>query len=550
MKKMLRNKIESALKKIAPAGAGQLNFKNIVVEEPKDPAHGHLATNAAMVLAKPLGLKPRDLACKIIGFMDNSEGFIQSAEAAGPGFINFRLSLEWWTYALNEIRNKGSDYGRLEPGGQKVQVEYVSANPTGPLHVGHGRGAALGDCLARILAFTGRTVVREYYINDAGRQMRVLGQSVLIRLNELKGEETNFPGDHYQGRYIIDLAGELLNHPGELPANFWDLSKEEKIQWLSRWAGRRILDGIKNDLADFRAILDVWFSEQSLYDQNLVDEALASLRRGGHIYDQDGAVWFRSEPLGDDKNRVLIKSNGDKTYLAADVAYHRNKFRHGFDLVVDVWGADHHGYIPRMEAAVEALGYRREQLAVVLVQLVTLLRNGQPVSMSTRSGEFVTLREVLDEVGVDAARFMFLTRSHESALDFDLEVAKAKNRDNPVYYVQYVCARIFSLIQKADLKDGKPDLSLLTEPEEADLIRHLAGFPDTVESAARRLEPHLLTAWLTNAARLFHQYYGRHRLIEEKQPELTRARLALAAAVRLVTASGLNLLGVSAPEKM
>lgn len=547
---MLRNKIESALKKIAPAGAGQLNFKNIVVEEPKDPAHGHLATNAAMVLAKPLGLKPRDLACKIIGFMDNSEGFIQSAEAAGPGFINFRLSLEWWTYALNEIRNKGSDYGRLEPGGQKVQVEYVSANPTGPLHVGHGRGAALGDCLARILAFTGRTVVREYYINDAGRQMRVLGQSVLIRLNELKGEETNFPGDHYQGRYIIDLAGELLNHPGELPANFWDLSKEEKIQWLSRWAGRRILDGIKNDLADFRAILDVWFSEQSLYDQNLVDEALASLRRGGHIYDQDGAVWFRSEPLGDDKNRVLIKSNGDKTYLAADVAYHRNKFRHGFDLVVDVWGADHHGYIPRMEAAVEALGYRREQLAVVLVQLVTLLRNGQPVSMSTRSGEFVTLREVLDEVGVDAARFMFLTRSHESALDFDLEVAKAKNRDNPVYYVQYVCARIFSLIQKADLKDGKPDLSLLTEPEEADLIRHLAGFPDTVESAARRLEPHLLTAWLTNAARLFHQYYGRHRLIEEKQPELTRARLALAAAVRLVTASGLNLLGVSAPEKM
>ncbi|MDR2141988.1 MAG: arginine--tRNA ligase [Deltaproteobacteria bacterium] len=550
MKKMVRQKIEAAVLTLAGSQAGALSLDQIVIEEPKDPAHGHLATNAALTLAKALGQKPRALADQILSSLADPEGYIEKAEVAGPGFLNLRLSNKWWTRALTEIIHAGPTYGQRLPTGRRVQVEYVSANPTGPLHVGHGRGAALGDALARILTYAGETVAREYYINDAGRQMRILGSSILARLLELRGESEPFPQDHYQGQYIIDLAKELLASPSPLPTDFWESSQETRTAWLSQWAGARILAGIKKDLIDFRAVQESWFSERGLYDQGLVEEALKALRAGGHIYDKDGALWFRSEPLGDDKDRVLIKSSGEKTYLAADVAYHQNKLNRGFDLVIDVWGADHHGYIPRIKAAVAALGYQKEQLAVVLVQLVNLLRQGQLVSMSTRAGEFVTLREVLDEVGVDAARFMFLTRSHESALDFDLEVAKAQNRDNPVYYVQYVCARIFSVIQKSGLELAAPDLALLTEPEEIDLIRHLAGFPEVVETAARRLEPHLLTAWLTNAARLFHQYYGRHRLIDETNAPLSKARLALAGAIRQVTAIGLDLLGVSAPERM
>jgi arginyl-tRNA synthetase len=381
--------------------------------------------------------------------------------------------------------------------------------------------------------------------------MRILGESVLARFEELKGGTNEFPSDHYRGQYIADLAQELLNDPRLLPTGFDDMEYPKRVAFLSQLAGERILAGIKKDLLDFRALQEVWFSETSLYEKGLVEKAIAFLKENGHIFERDGAIWFRSTPFGDDKDRVLIKSDGEKTYLAADVAYHQDKLRRGFDLVVDVWGADHHGYIPRVKAVVQALGYDQKALAVVLVQLVNLRRGGQQVSMSTRAGEFVTLRAVLDEVGVDAARFMFLTRGHDSALDFDLEVAKAQNKDNPVYYVQYVCARIFSLRRKSPFDSSKAaDLTLLTAPEEMDLIRHLAGFPEIVETAARRLEPHHLAAWLTGSARLFHQYYGRCRLLDESDEPLSRARLTLAGAVRQVTVIGLDLLGVAAPETM
>ncbi|MDR1608426.1 MAG: arginine--tRNA ligase [Deltaproteobacteria bacterium] len=550
MKLMIRQKIEDAIRSLGGPSAQDWPLASIVVEEPKDPDHGHLATNAALTLAKALGQKPRTLADQIIAALADPEGYIESTQVAGPGFINFRLSGQWWAQALSSIIATGSDFGRIPATGRRVQVEYVSANPTGPLHVGHGRGAALGDSLARILSFAGDEVSREYYVNDAGRQMRILGASVLARLKELKGSPLPFPDDHYRGQYIIDLAKTFLASPQIGPKDFADLPEPSQVAWLSQWAGNQILDDIKKDLLDFRAIQEDWFSERSLYEKGLVDEALGALKKGGHIYEKEQALWFRSEPLGDDKDRVLIKSDGEKTYLAADVAYHHNKLERGYDLMVDVWGADHHGYIPRVKAAVEALGYDRERLAVVLIQLVNLLRHGQVVTMSTRAGEFVTLREVVTEVGVDAARFMFLTRSHESPLDFDLEVAKAQNRDNPVYYVQYVCARIFSLRQKGSPSTGPADLTLLVAPEEVDLVRHLSGFPETVQAAARRLEPHLLTAWLTNTARLFHQYYGRHKIIDEANPALTQARLALAEAIRQVTVIGLTLVGVSAPEQM
>jgi arginyl-tRNA synthetase len=375
--------------------------------------------------------------------------------------------------------------------------------------------------------------------------MRILGLSVLLRLKEILHEPVDFPEDFYRGEYIINLASEYLQEHSLAGG-----PQEQQIEILSRWAGEKILDGIKKDLSDFRVNFDGWFSEKSLYQRGLVEKAFQELEKAGHLYNQDGALWFKSAELGDDKNRVLVKSDGERTYFAADIAYHKDKFDRGFDKLVDIWGADHHGYIPRMKAAVQALGKEPEQLSIVLVQLVNLLRDGQLVNMSTRSGEFVTLREVLDEVGSDAARFIFLTRSHDSTLDFDLELAKAKTRDNPVFYVQYVCARISSLIAKAGATEVQADCTLLTEPEELEIIKHLAGFPDALQSAARRLEPHLVTVYLSALAKLFHQYYGIHRLVIEDNAALTAARLELAAAVRQVTVIGLELLGVTAPEKM
>jgi arginyl-tRNA synthetase len=412
--------------------------------------------------------------------------------------------------------------------------------------VGHGRGAAIGDALARLLERAGYEVSREYYVNDAGRQMLILGRSVLARIRELAGDEAPFPENHYQGEYIRDLARAALAEKPDLPAR----PPEEAAAWLSGFAAGRIRAGMENDLAAFGGEFDHWFSEASLYAEGQVEKALETLGGLGFLYEHEGALFFRSTAFGDGKDRVLIKSDGEKTYFAADLAYHWNKFQRGFDQLIDVWGSDHHGYLARMKAAVEALGHSPEALSVLLVQFVSLARDGRPVAMSTRAGEFVTLREVLDEVGPDAARFIFLTRSPDTTLEFDLNLAKAQTKDNPVYYVQYAGARVESLFRQAGgLPAGRPDFSLLTQPEETALIKHLSAFPELVETAARKREPHQVTAYLTTLARQFHYYYGRHPIVNSG-PGLAPARLALCRAVRLVTRLGLDLLGVSSPDKM
>ncbi len=551
MKKMLEDKIRRALTALAQRQGLELppqQLERFSVEEPREPEHGHLASNAAMVLAKAFGQKPQVLADAIIAELNNDEGYIEKVEKAGPGFINFTLGLKWWAGALKKLLDQGDSYGQGQAKEGRVMVEYVSANPTGPLHVGHGRGAAIGDSLVRLMRRAGYTVTAEYYINDAGRQMLILGSSVYLRIKELAGEpEGPFPQDHYQGEYIIDLARSYWAEKGP---ELLERPRQELIEELSIWAAAEILQSIKDDLAAFRVHHEVWFSEKSLHESSLVEQSLQALRRDGHIYEQQGALWFRSEALGDDKDRVLIKSSGDRTYFAADIAYHRDKFERGFTKVIDIWGADHHGYVPRMKAAVAALGHERDSLGVLLVQLVSLVRDGQPVAMSTRAGEFVTLKEVVDEVGADAARFLFLTRSPDSSLDFDLNLAKAQTKDNPVYYVQYVGARIESILAAAGAYEAAgADLNLLSEPEETALIKHLTSFPELVETAARKMEPHHLTAYLSALARLFHHYYGRHR-IAGPDKALSAARLELCRAVRLVVKLGLDLLGVSSPDKM
>lgn len=536
MKRMVRDKVTAALAALgAPAGA------RFTVEEPREAAHGHLATNAALVCAKALKQNPRQLAEKITAALADGEGWVEKTEIAGPGFINFTLSQKWWAHALASMLAAGADFGRGEPKGRKVMVEFVSANPTGPLHVGHGRGAAIGDSLARVMAFAGYEVTREYYLNDAGRQMRVLGESVLARLRELRGSQEPFPEDHYRGQYIVDIAREVMAWPGEPTAGE-----------LKKFAGNLILDGIKDDLAAFRVTFDNWFRESSLYEKNMVSDAMAALAARGQIYEKDGATWFRSEALGDDKDRVLVKTGGDKTYFASDIAYHWNKYERGFDELIDVLGADHHGYIKRLKAAAQAFGRDPDTLDILLVQLVSLVRQGQAVAMSTRAGEFVTLREVMDEVGADAARFMFLTRGADSPVEFDLDLAKSQTKDNPVYYVQYVGARIESLLRAAAAAGVSPegaDLSLLAEPGETALIKHLSTFPELVQTAAATHAPHIVTAYLTALAKLFHHYYGQSRVMGDDRA-LTAARLALARAIRQVVATGLGLVGVSSPDAM
>ncbi|MDR2726348.1 MAG: arginine--tRNA ligase [Candidatus Adiutrix sp.] len=547
MKKMLADKINQSLAALAAeTGEPAPPLGGFTVEEPRDPNHGHLATNAALVLAKTFRANPRRLAEDILARLDNREGWIEKTETAGPGFINFTLSVKWWAEALANLLGAGDDYGRRPPQGRRIMVEFVSANPTGPLHVGHGRGAAIGDALARLLSRAGYEVHREYYVNDAGRQMLILGRSVLARIGELSGDNAPFPENHYQGGYILDLARAALAERPDLPAR----PPEEAAAWLSGFAAGRILKDMKNDLAAFGVEFDHWFSEASLLADGQVEKALETLGGRNFLYEHEGALFLRATAFGDDRDRVLIKSNGDKTYFATDLAYHWNKIRRGFDQLIDVWGSDHHGYVARMKAALEALGHSPEALSVLLVQFVSLVRDGRPVAMSTRAGEFVTLREVLEEVGPDAARFIFLTRSPDTTLEFDLDLARARTKDNPVYYVQYAGARVESLLRQAGgPPDDRPDLALLTQPEETALIKHLSAFPELVETAARKREPHQVTGYLTTLARQFHFYYGRHPIVTSG-PGLAPARLALCRAVRLVTRLGLDLLGVSSPDKM
>ncbi|ROQ92212.1 arginine--tRNA ligase [Desulfosoma caldarium] len=523
------------------------------LEIPKIPEHGDYATNAAMTLTRVLRKNPRTIAQDLVDRMEGREDLVARTEIAGPGFINFFIRPDAWAGILQAVHEAKEDFGRQDFGrGTRIQVEFVSANPTGPLHIGHGRGAAVGDVLANILKTCGYAVDKEYYINDTGKQMDTLGRSLYLRYLESLGKPVDFPEDHYKGNYMKELALEVVERFGDRYAS---VPEDEALPFFSQYAGERILQGIREDLEAFGVVHDVWFSERTLHENGALQRTIEALERNGMIYEQDGAKWFRSTAYGDEKDRVVVRANGITTYFAADLAYHQNKFERNYDVVIDIWGADHHGYVPRMMAGVQALGRQASDLRIILVQLVNLLRGGKPVAMSTRAGEFVTLREVVDEVGKDAARFLFLMRRSDSPLDFDLETAKKHSNENPVYYVQYAHARLCSVFDVAKERGvptswpTPPNLQRLTEPAEWELMKQLGEFPHVLEMAARNLEPHRIPYYLLELVAAFHSYYNHNRIIGEDQ-ELTQARLYLADAVRMVLRNGLAVLGVSAPEKM
>lgn len=554
MKKKLTEIFNRAVEKAISSGKLKIQAApSIFLEIPKDETKGDFATTLSMVLASIGKTSPRGIAETILNNVEDPYGIIDRTEIAGPGYINIFLKRECWIDALKSALRQGEQYGRSDVGsGKYVQVEFVSANPTGPLHIGHGRGAAFGDSLSNLLITAGYNVQKEYYLNDTGRQMETLGRSAYIRYKQIFEPDLPFMEDGYKGDYIKDIAGEIYSASGK---KYTDLSEEEAIPLFVNYSKDNILNGIRKDLKDFGVLFDNWFSERTLYENGDVDKILDVLREKGHLYEQDGALWLNTTHFGDDKDRVVVRSNGHKTYFASDIAYHLNKFNRGFNLVVDIWGADHHGYEPRMKAGIQCLGYPEENLKIVLVQFVTLLREGKPVSMSTRSGEFVTLREVIDEVGKDAARFMFLTRRSDSHLDFDLDLAKKESAENPVYYVEYAHARIASIIQQAETR-GIPmpsldsvDLALLSLPEELRMIKLIAGYPELIEASALALEPHRITFYLRDLATALHNYYFHHRVITE-DIELTGARLLLLKCIQQIIKSALAILGIKAPERM
>ncbi len=555
MRDTLSQIIRGALAIAASEGEIQAEMPTPIIEMTRDRKFGDYATNVAMVLASRQGENPRKLAEKIAERVARADeaGFVSDVSVAGPGFINLTMTSDYWSHVLKTVLTDGDDFARSDIGkGRKVQVEFVSANPTGPLHVGHGRGAALGDALANILQCAGYEVEREYYINDGGNQIRTLGVSVHARYLELFDVNAPFPEEGYKGEYVRDIATRLKEEEGD---RYLEMEMDEAVSGIAVKAAAWILDDIRDDLEEFGIVFDVWFSEKNLLDSGLVQQTLEDMEGRGILYREDGALWFRSTEKDDDKDRVLIKSDGSLTYFASDVAYHADKYERGFDRVINVWGADHHGYVARMKAAVAGLGRDMEDLQIVLVQLVSLVRKGKPVAMSTRAGEFVTLREVRDEVGRDAARFIFLTRKADSKLEFDLDLAKERSNDNPVYYVQYAHARICSILRNAAEQGvaipdpGAVESGLLDLPEEKELIRHMAALPDVVEGAALSMEPHRLTTYLRNIATTLHNYYFHHRVLTD-DAAVTSARLGLIVGVKTAVASALALLGVSAPERM
>ncbi|MDR2861636.1 MAG: arginine--tRNA ligase [Syntrophobacterales bacterium] len=552
LRKQIAQLIANALEKCAIGDFSRENLPFIEVEETKEKIHGDYATNVAMVLASKLKMPPRKIAASICDQFDGA-GVVERVEIAGPGFINFFVDKNIWPRFLEDVDSMGVNYGTGNGGqGQKIQIEFVSANPTGPLHIGHARGAVVGDVIARLLTACGYQVSKEYYINDAGNQMNNLGRSVYFRLQELSGEKVDFPQNCYQGAYIRDLAQDFLRERGSAYVN---KSEGELIPELTRYASQIILAEIKEDLRMFGVTFDCYFSEQTLHENNGVMALLQELEEAGFVYREDGTKWFKTTLFGDEKDRVVVRQNGEPTYFAADIAYHKDKFARGYKTVIDVWGADHHGYIPRMQACVQALGFAKDAIKIVLVQLVNLLRDGQPVAMSTRAGQFDTLRQVIDEVGTDAARYNFLMRRSDSHLDFDLELAKKQSNENPVYYVQYAHARICSILRLAAEKGchlprySEVNARYLTMPDEIDLIKIVSSFPELVEDAAAALEPHRLTFYANDLAGQFHSYYNKNKVIAEDQPQ-SEARLFLIKAVQVVLANVLRLLGVSAPEKM
>ena len=585
MKQQIAQLLESALQTLKAQDVIPAEIApNIQVENTRDKAHGDFATNLAMMLAKPAKSNPRALAQLLCDALPESN-VIDKTEIAGPGFINFFVNDSAIYSVIGDVLEAGSEFGRQSVDtANRVQVEFVSANPTGPLHVGHGRGAAYGATLADLLQAAGVNVEREYYVNDAGRQMNILAASVWLRYLENRGATLVFPANGYQGEYIKDIAADVASRCGDslvrtIDEVFADIPADEPaggdkelhidalIERAQALLGddymqvfnaglESILADIREDLGEFGVEYQCWFSERSLTSSGDVDQALERLQQSGHLYEKEGNLWFRSTDYGDDKDRVVKRANGQTTYFASDIAYHMNKFERGFDKVINVWGADHHGYITRVKAAISALGYDPERLVVKLVQFAILYRGGERVQMSTRSGSFVTLRELREEVGNDACRFFYVTRKADQHMDFDLDLAKSESKDNPVYYIQYAHARVCSVLRKLesegmnwDQSAGLAALERLDTEAERDLVTALGKYPETLQNSAHNFEPHLLANYLRDLASDFHTYYNGHKMLID-DVQLRNARITLSVAVRQVLANGLQLLGVSAPEQM
>ncbi|MGC4379419.1 arginine--tRNA ligase [Fictibacillus sp. Mic-4] len=550
MKIQLKKEIEEAVLKAGLAEREQL--PEVVLEVPKDKAHGDYATNMAMQLARIAKKAPRMIADEIVKHFDKTKASIGKIEIAGPGFINFYMDNSYLTDLIPTILKAGEHYGETNLGqGKKVQVEFVSANPTGNLHLGHARGAAVGDTLSNILNKAGFDVSREYYINDAGNQINNLAYSIEARYLQALGIEKEMPADGYYGEDIIEFGKELAAEYGD---KLTRKDEKERFEFFREYGLKRELEKIKKVLDEFRVPFDVWYSERSLYETGKIDTALEKLKEKGVIYEKDGATWFRTTDFGDDKDRVLIKNDGSYTYLTPDIAYHKDKLERGFEKLINVWGADHHGYIPRMKAAIEALGHDREQLEVVIIQFVSLFQNGEKVKMSKRTGKAVTLKDLMEEVGIDATRYFFAMRSSDTHLDFDMDLAVSKSNENPVFYVQYAHARVCSMLRQGQEMglsyDGELDLSHISTEKEFELLKKLGEFPAVINEAAEKLLTHRITNYVFEVASALHSFYNAERVLDESNKEKSAARYALMKATQITIENALKIIGVTAPERM
>lgn len=550
MKDVLKEEIKAAVLKAGLAEESQI--PNVVLETPKDKTHGDYSTNMAMQLARVAKKAPRQIAEEIVAHFDKGKASIEKLDIAGPGFINFYMNNQYLTKLIPSVLEAGEAYGETNIGnGERVQVEFVSANPTGDLHLGHARGAAVGDSLCNVLSKAGYDVSREYYINDAGNQINNLALSVEVRYFEALGLEKPMPEDGYRGEDIIAIGKRLAEEYGD---RFVNEEESERLAFFREYGLKYELEKLRKDLENFRVPFDVWYSETSLYQNGKIDKALEALREKGHVYEEDGATWFRSTTFGDDKDRVLIKKDGTYTYLLPDIAYHKDKLDRGFDKLINVWGADHHGYIPRMKAAIEALGYEKGTLEVEIIQLVHLYKNGEKMKMSKRTGKAVTMRDLIEEVGLDAVRYFFAMRSADTHMDFDLDLAVSTSNENPVYYAQYAHARICSMLRQGEEQGLKPaadlDFSHIQSEKEYDLLKTIGGFPEAVAEAAEKRIPHRVTNYIYDLASALHSFYNAEKVIDPENEEKSRARLALMKATQITLNNALQLIGVSAPEKM
>lgn len=546
----LKNEIYQAV--LSSGLASEEEIPEIILEKPKDKSHGDFATNIAMQLARIAKKAPRQIADDIVAKINEEEASIEKVEIAGPGFINFFMRDDFLLEVIPTILEQRENYGRTNAGGgRRVQVEFVSVNPTGDLHLGHARGAAYGDVLSNVLDAAGYDVQREYYINDAGSQIDNLGLSVEARYLQELGKEATMPEDGYQGEVIIEMAQAMIEKDGD---KWVSTPREERLEYMKEFGLQASLTNIERDLEDFHVVFDNWFSERSLYQDEQITDAIGKLKEANYVYEKDGATWFKSTAFGDDKDRVIIKQDGSYTYLTPDIAYHKNKLERGFDQIINVWGSDHHGYVARMSAAIQALGYPEEVLEVKIIQMVNLFEGGEKIRMSKRTGKAVSLRDLMEEVGIDATRYFFVARSNDSQLDFDMDLARSESNENPVYYVQYAHARICTMLEQAENRgfdvDGEYDLSKLQTEKEQELLKKLGAFPQMIADAAAKHAPQRVTNYVFDLASTLHSFYNAEKVLDTDAPDRTSARIALMKAVRTTIANALKLIGVTAPVKM